>query len=172
MACESVEIKGLKNMCDSSVGGVKNIWIGKYQEDLGLDYDSNKEVVTTISSGISFYHYYVKKNVANFTSTQTIDPVNGVSFVTTDLSLVFTKMDNAKRVEMSSLALNDLVVIVEDANNTKWLLGKDNPVTVSAGTGETGTAATDGNKYTLTLQDISNTFPYVFDGTFTIANKE
>lgn len=161
MACVGAEIKGLQNMCDSSVGGVKNIWIGVYPTDLKLTEDAG--IVTDIKDGtsaVTWHKYYVKKNVANFTSTQTIDPANGVSFVTTDLSLVFTKMDTPKRIEMTALALNDLIVIVEDANNTKWLLGKDNPVTVSAGTGETGTAATDGNKYTLTLQDIANTFPF------------
>ena len=55
---------------------------------------------------------------------------------------------------------NKLAVIVKDCNGVYWYLGKDEPVVSSAGTGETGTARSDGNKYTVTLQDTSLSYPY------------
>ena len=65
---------------------------------------------------------------------------------------------------MSALLLNDVAVIVVDSNNKAWCLGLNNPVNATAGSGESGTSATDGNKYTLTLTDESDTFPFEFSG--------
>ena len=70
-----------------------------------------------------------------------------------------------KRIEMTALSVNELAVIVNDANGTYWYLGKDNAVTASNGTGQTGTARTDGNMYTIELSDESATYPYEVDAT-------
>ncbi len=55
------------------------------------------------------------------------------------------------------------MVIVKDANGKLWYLGYNEPVTATAGTGQTGTAATDGNNYQITLTDQSDTYPYEVD---------
>jgi hypothetical protein len=69
-------------------------------------------------------------------------------------------METVKRVEITALALGDLAVIVKDANGKYWYLGKDEPVNASAGDGQTGTARSDANRYTITLQDNSLQMPY------------
>jgi hypothetical protein len=69
-------------------------------------------------------------------------------------------METAKRVEMSALAQNELVLVVKDANGKYWLLGKDEPVMATAGEGVTGTARGDRNGYSITLQDTSLEMPY------------
>ena len=79
--------------------------------------------------------------------------------MTTDLLLQFNRMETTKRVEMSALAVNDLVAIVKDANGIYWYLGYDEPVNASAGDGQTGTARGDANRYTITLQDNSKEMP-------------
>ena len=107
--------------------------------------------------------YNFKRNTGSLTSTDTIDPANGVSFFTSDLSLVFAKQDTAKRIEISALALDDLVVIVKDANGKFWYLGYNEPVQASAAAAQTVTARTDGNNYTITLQDTSVKLPYEVD---------
>ena len=94
------------------------------------------------------------------TSTLNVDPANGVNYVSTDLVLVFNRMETLKRIEVAALALGDLAVIVKDSNGLYWYLGKDEPVVSTAGSGETGTARGDGNKYSVTLQDTSATYPY------------
>ena len=85
--------------------------------------------------------------------------------LTTDLVLQFLKMDTAKRIEMSALSVNELVAIVKDANGIYWYLGMDEAISATAGDGATGTARGDGNRYTITLQDNSSTFPYEVDST-------
>ena len=49
---------------------------------------------------------------------------------------------------------------MEDSNGIFWYLGKDDYVSATAGGGQTGTAKGDGNNYTLTLKDESDTYPY------------
>ena len=80
--------------------------------------------------------------------------------VSTDVVLSFLKQDTNKRLEISALSIGELVVIVQDANGRHWYLGKDMPVMASAGGAESGTAYTDGNRYTITLQDNSKDYPY------------
>lgn len=169
MACADKDIAGLVNMCDASKGGISDVWIAVYTDSFeakpATGETADPEVISTITGvkGGKWHKYYIKKNVASFTSTQTVDPANGVNYVQTELSLVFSKMETKKRIEMTALALNDLAVIVKDANGKYWLLGKDNACYVSAGSGETGTAATDGNRYNLTITDISDTYPFEID---------
>ena len=163
MSCTSYTLKGITNDCSTSKGGIREIYIADWQKDIFTVGDS-AGTVTALKSETQWYKYYIKKNTSSFTSTATIDLANGVNFVSTELALVFTKMETNKRIEMSALLLNDVAVLVIDANGKAWCLGKDNPVNATAGTGETGTAATDGNKYTITLTGESDSFPFEFSG--------
>ena len=58
------------------------------------------------------------------------------------------------------MATGEMAVIVKDNNGKFWYLGYDEPVMASAGDGQTGTAASDANRYSITLQDQSLAFPY------------
>ena len=71
-----------------------------------------------------------------------------------------TKMETSKRVAMVALVQSEAMAVVLDSNGKYWFLGYDNPLVVSAGTGETGTAKSDPNHYTVTLQDASVEYPY------------
>ena len=163
MSCTSYTLKGITNDCSTSKGGIREIYIADWQKDIFTVGDS-AGTVTALKAETQWYKYYIKKNTSSFTSTATIDQANGVTYVSTELNLVFTKMETRNRVEMSALLLNDGAVLVIDSNSKVWCLGKDNPVNATAGTGETGTAATDGNKYTITLTDESDTFPFEYSG--------
>ena len=163
MSCTAYTLKGITNDCSTSKGGIREIYIADWQKDIFTVGDS-AGTVTALKAETQWYKYYIKKNTSSFTSTATIDLANGVNYVSTELTLVFTKMETSKRIEMSALLLNDVAVLVVDANNKVWCLGKDNPVNATAGTAESGTAASDGNKYTLTLTDESDTFPFEYSG--------
>jgi len=60
---------------------------------------------------------------------------------------------------MMGLCMDETNVVVKDSNGKYWYLGWDEPVSNSAATGVTGTAATDLNGYTVTLKDDSTQFP-------------
>lgn len=161
MACLQT-LNGLLKDCAASMGGIAEVFLANFDDvtSITLDDTSGKIDAITMASSKKFKKYYFRKETGSMTSTLTNDPANGVSYVQTDLNLVFTKMETTKRIEMSALAVSDLRCIVRDSNGTYWLLGFNEPVNATAGDGQTGTARGDGNRYTLTLQDTSETFPY------------
>lgn len=143
------------DLCSNSLGGVKNVYLADYAEGAAT-YDKESGVVTALSG--SWLKVPIRKNTASYTSTLNVSEESGNS-VSTVLSLVFSKMETSKRMTMNALSLTDVMAVVEDANGQKVFLGIDNPVTLSAGTGETGTAKTDANRYTAELTDDSMEFP-------------
>ena len=150
-------LNGIALECNGSLGGVKEVLIANHA-DVG-DITINDGQITAIDAQGKFHMYQFRRNTANATSTLAVDATNG-STVSTDLVMSFLRQDTVKRTELSALANGELAVIYRDANDKYWYLGFNFPVMASAGTGETGTAFTDGNRYSITLQDNSLDWPY------------
>ena len=142
--------------------------MGGISEALFANKEDVKEVLLTediisaitMESGKKFVRFQFPRNTGSMSSNYTIDQTTGVKFVTTDLVLVFNRMDTQKRVAIKALAENDLVGLVKDANGKWWYLGYDEPLNATAGDGLTGTARADRNGYSVTLQDNSHQMPY------------
>ncbi|MBR5013489.1 MAG: hypothetical protein IKY16_02925 [Bacteroidales bacterium] len=159
MSCTQT-LSGLAKDCAANMGGIVEALIALYDDVTAVTITSDVISAITMASGKKFKVYHFAKNTGNLTSTYTIDPATGVKFVSSDLLLQFNRMQTTARVEITALALADLVVIVKDANGKYWYLGKDEPVNASAGDGQTGTARGDANRYTITLHDESKEMPY------------
>lgn len=163
MACST--ISGITySLCESNMGGVKAIYLANREDvtaiQTGTDASITGTCITgiTMASGKTFQEFTVKKNTCSMTSTLNVG--DNSTYVSTELAIVLRRMDSAKRMAMNALILGECYAIVVDANNIAWLLGFDEAVTCSAGTGETGTAKSDANQYTLTLTDESLEYPY------------
>ena len=158
-------LNGITLDCSHSLGGIKTVYIANYGdvESVSADTASGKIVSVTMATSAKFKPYQFRKQTGSMTSTLTVDETAGVNYVSTELSLVFTKMETAKRLELSALSIGQLAVIVEDSNGVFWFLGKDDYVSATAGGAQTGTAKGDGNNYTLTLRDESDTYPFEID---------
>lgn len=156
-------LSGLTKDCQPNMGGILEVMIANFDDVSSLTIADG--IISTISMAASakFKKYSFSKNTGNLTSTYNLDPASGVRFVTSELLLQFNRMQTQARVEITALALGDLAVIVKDANGKYWYLGKDEPVNASAGDGQTGTARSDANRYTITLQDNSLEMPYEVD---------
>lgn len=165
MSCANQTITGIEKDCSTSKGGINVVYLLNYDDVTDVQVAEGKITGITVAEGKKFLAYNFRKGTGSMTSTLNVDPANGVNYVTTDLVLQFLKMDTAKRIEMSALAVNELVAIVKDANGTYWYLGYDEAIAATAGDGATGTARGDGNRYTITLQDASSTFPYEVEAT-------
>ena len=168
MACNQT-LSGLVKDCSPSMGGITEVLLANREDVSAVTADSGKVTEITMASSAKFKKYSFARNTGSMTSTYTIDQASGVRYVTTDLLLQFNRMETAKRVEISALAVNDLVAIVKDANGIYWYLGYDEPVNASAGDGQTGTARGDANRYTITLQDNSKEMPMEVDSTIVAA---
>lgn len=163
MACSLHTLSGIAGSCEASMGGIIEVYINHADQVSNVTVSTDKISAITLVGSEKFRKYNFKRNTGSMTSTWTIDPANGVNFVQTDLALVFAKQETAKRLEITALTLDDVVVIVKDANGKYWYLGKDEAVQATAATAQTGTARTDGNNYQITLQDTSVEAPYEID---------
>ena len=161
MSCSQV-LNGIAADCQTNVGGVREVYIANYSDVTAIEVDDSSNMIKTITMAdtAKFKKYAFKKNTSSMTSTLNVDPANGINFVQTDLSLVFAKQETVKRMEIAKLSLGELRVIVLDANGKYWFLGQEEFVSATAGTAETGTNRSDGNKYTITLTDYSASYPY------------
>ena len=157
--------------CSPNIGGIKKIWLAAYKEDaVALKYEYGAEELDTVGNSIHEFNeitwipFKLKKNTCSMASEVTVSS-EGTSFVTTKLNLVFSKMEAQKRMAVQSLLLSECMCVVEDCNGIYWFLGLDGPVTVESGTGETGTAKSDSNRYSIVLSDESLEMPFTLDET-------
>lgn len=125
-----------------------------------LTLEDEKISAISMANSAKFTKFQFPRNTGSMSSNYTIDPTTGVKFVTTDLVMVFNRMDTQKRVAIKALAENELVGIVKDANGKYWFLGYDEAMTATAHDGLTGTARADRNGYSVTLQDNSHQMPF------------
>lgn len=158
--CNSHTLAGTSTDCSASLGGLKKVYITHFNDNLFL---MSGETITGFTTGTTWYSYNFKNETANFTSTLNKTD-GGATYVTTEINLVFPKMDAAKRAEMNALSLDDLAVVAVDNNGEYHGFGRWLPVNASAGTGETGTAFGDSNQYTMTLTAADPDFaPFLSD---------
>lgn len=164
--CGNQTLAGLCKDCNGSVGGIIEVYAALYNTVSAITLDSGNTEISaiTMTSGSTWYKYQFRKNTGSLSSTLNVTD-QGDTYVTSELSLVFNKMETKKRVEMAALSVQDLAVIVKDANGKYWYLGYNEPVNASTGEGQTGTNRTDSNHYGLTLSDTSGSWPYEVSST-------
>lgn len=169
MACNTVTLNGIDGRCDTSAGGIKRVLIAQRDDVASVTYDNDEAdgIITAISmtTGAYFKQWLFRKNTGNYNTSLTSDPAIGTQAVTTDLNLQFTKAEARKRLEIQSAINASAVVIIEDMYGQYIYLGLDNDVTVTTANMQSGTAITDLNGFTLTLQDVSLELPRFVDPT-------
>jgi hypothetical protein len=167
MACNSIKVFEY-NPCVANLGGIKTVWLAEYKEGLIVRDGEGANVTDgeiTALEGVTWTKYPMRKNVASMTSTLN-NSTDGATYVTTELALVFSRMDADKRASIQALALGEVMALVEDNNGFRWFLGADAPLTATAGGGESGTAMSDANRYTITLTDESKEYPLPVSGSY------
>lgn len=172
MACNSITLASLDASCSNSVGGIQVVYLIPYDYITGVvipDSGDNEGMITgfTYASGAThtastddWQVFKFRKNTGSMTSNLNLDETNGVSYIETELSMTFSRMETEKRIQMVALAKGEVAAVVKDSNGLYWFLGKNEGVTASAGTGQTGQQKTDGNYYQVTLLDSSEEYPF------------
>lgn len=141
--------------CSDSNGGIQEVLIanGKVEE-----FTATAGVVSEIVVGgdplepSDFLTFEVPKQTSTFEEEIEASTENGTVMYTQNLTLVFNKLEAAKRNQILLMAQNeDLIVIVKDNNGKYWTVGLERGATLTAGTLSTGTAYSDRNGGELTI---------------------
>lgn len=156
----SATFAGLPVDCDASQGGLQRVLIANFSDVQEVTEGENKITAIKMVSTKHFFAYDLAPDVSSMTTTMNKNVQNGSLFFTTDVALMFLRMDTIKRTEVEAMSMAHMAVIVEDKNGKYWYLGKDEAVMASAGEDGTGTARGDANKYGITLQDNARQRPY------------
>lgn len=154
MSCDITS--GFTLGCRDNSGGIKNIYILSGSIDTVEGYTNG--FITAISGSGTFYKFELAKQTGDFTETINASTENGTVFYEQVINSPFHKMQSSTRNQIKVLAQNPALKIAVETNNGQddgigvlFLAGQQNGMTLSGGTGQTGTAFGDLNGYSLTF---------------------
>lgn len=177
---------GICRGCKDNAGGIKKVYIAdealvdwtKFEQAPAptADTDPVEGTITNLElvSGAQWYVFQVNKYSSNWTETINVADTGNVSFQQV-VSLVFSKNAQDKRNVISEIAKGDLVMIIEDNNGKKWLIGsEDNGIALSGGSSTSGTAMGDMNGWSpeFTCNSVSPANEIAADATAGTADSE
>ena len=162
MSCATLE-QIIKD-CSNNSGGIYTLLINQQENISGITTDetgTNWEV-TAITKTAPFVALEFKRNTGSFTEEAAIDLVNGSSYVTQTINLMFHRRDQEKSRAIKVLGAGQqyLTAVVGDANGKYWYFPY---LQVSAYGEGSGVSRADGSKYSLTLLAENETLAYEVD---------
>lgn len=153
--CQALE--AILKSCDNNSGGIYGIWINQQDNiasitptDPSLGAGWEITAITLAPLAPLFENYYIRRNTSSFTEEAAIDLVNGSSFVTQTIALMFHRReaDKSRAIKILGSGQQYLTAVVLDANGKYWYFPY---LQVSAVAEGSGTARADGSKYAVTL---------------------
>jgi hypothetical protein len=159
MSCEA--LIAIEKSCDNNSGGIKRIYIN-LQDNVDMDTlavvnptgtPAEQYAIGTLDLVVGedpFTEFEFRRNTSGYTEESNIDLINGSSFVTQTINLMFHRREAAKSNAIKVLGSGQqyLSAIVEDQNGILWFF----PYLQLTASGEgSGTARADGSKYSVTL---------------------
>lgn len=163
MACSNLTA-GFTLDCNESNGGIEKIFIANGPVESISTVTGNTGIVDDIIVGGSpltpndFFVFEVPRQTSSITETHTVSQTNGTLFYDQALSMVFNKMEAAKRNQLLLVGqATNMVVVAKDNNGKYWSIGLERGAYMTAGTSVSGTAYGDQNGYQIT---ISGAEPY------------
>ena len=152
MACEALET--IVKSCDNNSGGIEKIWINQQDNIASIDLDDTNtwtiDAITLAGSAPDYTPFEIRRNTGSYVEDAAIDLVNGSSYVTATITLMFHRRDQDKSQAIKILGAGQqyLNAIVKDMNGKYWYF----PFLQLSAVGEgSGTTRADGSKYSVTL---------------------
>ena len=147
MSCEALQ--NIAKTCDNNTGGIRQVWINQQDGVTSTTVAGGAWIVSAITS-TAFATFEINRNTGNYTEDTAIDLINGSTFVTQTITLMFNRRDKDKSEAIHVLGAGQqyLAAVVLDANGKYWYF--ENLQLTATGEGS-GTARADGSKYSVTL---------------------
>ena len=149
MSCET--LISIEKPCGNNIGGIKTVWIAPQADVTLVQPTAGTWIINTITSITPDCAVYaINRNTGNYTEDTAIDLINGSTFVTQTITLMFNRRDKDKSEAIHVLGAGQqyLAVFIQDANDKYWYF--ENAQLSATGEGS-GTARADGSKYSITL---------------------
>lgn len=162
MACNTITsiLKG----CDNNIGGITSIYINDQDNITGTILTTDWVITDFGTLADPFVPFEFRRNTGMFTEEAAIDLVNGSSFVTQTVTLIFHRREAAKSKSIKILGegQRDLALVVGDSNGKYWYFPKAQLTAVAEGS---GTAKADGSKYSITFVAENENLAFEVDAT-------
>ena len=161
MACNS--ITDLLKTCDgNNSGGIFEAYIIDQDSVTGSTVSAHTVTAINLSGAETYSTFQFKRNVGNAITTPTIDLINGSTFYSSVISMMFHKREASKSASLQILGEGQryLNIIIKDANEKYWMYSY---AQLNGGDEDTGTARADGSKYTVTFIGEDDNRPYEVD---------
>ena len=160
MACTTLEtiLKG----CDSNIGGITSILINDQDNVVGPIVEAGYIITDFGTLTDQFVPFEFRRNTGMYTEEAAIDLVNGSSYYTQTVTLIFHRREAAKSKAIKILGegQRDLALVVGDANGKYWYFPNAQLTAVAEGS---GTAKADGSKYSITFVAEAENLAYEVD---------
>lgn len=148
MACNTITtiLKG----CDSNIGGITSILINDQDNVTGPILTTDWVITDFGTLADQFIPFEFRRNTGMYTEEAAIDLINGSSYVTQTITLIFHRREAAKSKSIKILGegQRDLALVVGDANGKYWYFPNAQLTAVTEGS---GTSKADGSKYSITF---------------------
>jgi hypothetical protein len=141
MSCEALQ--NIAKSCDNNIGGIRKIWLNDQENITTSPVVAVNGEVIALAVSLDYTEFEINRNTGNYTEDTAVDLINGSSFVTQTITLMFNRRDKDKSEAINILASGQryLTAIILDANDKYWFF-QDLQLTA---TGEgSGTASADG----------------------------
>lgn len=150
MACST--ITSILKSCDSNIGGITSIYIND-QDSVDANeivVDSQWTITDFGTLATQFVPFEFRRNTGMYTEEAAIDLVNGSSFITQTITLIFHRREasKSKAIKILGEGQRDLALVVGDANGKFWYFANAQLTAVAEGS---GTSKADGSKYSITF---------------------
>jgi hypothetical protein len=138
--------------CRDNIGGVQTVYIGEYNgDDLTYSFTASNVIDAFGGATVSFYTFEQEIETGSYTENGVFSTENGTSFYEETLSITLHRLDATLRNQILLLGQGKWRVIVKDQRGVYHLMGKQNPVRVSASTPGVGKAYGDLNGAVITF---------------------
>ena len=156
MSCEALQ--NIAKSCDNNTGGIRQVWINQQEGVTSTTVSAGAWIVSAITA-TPFATFEINRNTGNYTEDTAVDLINGSTFVTQTITLMFNRRDKEKSEAIHVLGAGQqyLAAVVKDANGKYWYF--ENLQLTATGEGS-GTARADGSKYSVTLLAESDHLAY------------
>lgn len=145
--------------CKDTAGGIKKAWAVELEAKDSITKASGEVSALTLDSGKSFFAWNFDIEMAKMTASPKKDDAAGTIYYEQGLNVRLHKWDAAKSNEIMEIANSDTMIIVLDNQGKYWLLGEENGMRWSDGSGDSGQTFADFNGFDMVFMGKEKAMP-------------